>query len=176
MSVLCNILSKCPPRHAIAMGWYDYNDSATQTTPLSVSSGVRTFIPNDGLGAFSQNDFGIPSITDIYDSSTGAFDFTKLNIGDTVGIRLDLEYDTANPNQTVTQRLDLAIGDAAQYFIKWGSENIYKTAKTHQFSLFNKIYIGNEETRDNPAKFSVLSDGALDVTVNGYYIEVMQRW
>lgn len=154
------------------IGWYDYADLATQTTPQSISANTRTDVNNDGQGTYTTNAFGVPGIVDIYDGTSGEFDFSKLKIGDVVGIRIDFEYDTQSNNQTVRQRLDLAVGSASAYSIKWGSENVFKHKGVHEFSVYNKIYIGNNETRNNPAKFSIFSDGDLDLTVNGYFIDV----
>lgn len=153
-------------------GWYDYNDLATQSTPLSVTGGVETYLTNDGQGSFTNKDFAVARITDVYNTSTNSFDFSGLPLGSTVGIRLDLVFTTTQPNQGISCFLNLGVGNIDEYSIRWGGENVWKSVGTHSFSVYNKIYIGNDLTKNNPAKLSVLSDDDFNVVVNGWFVEI----
>ena len=59
-------------------GFIDYNDTSTTTTPLVLTGGVWTTLPNDGLGAFSNDTYKPNGITELMDVSTGAIDPTEL--------------------------------------------------------------------------------------------------
>lgn len=156
------------------IGWFDYNDLATQTTPISVSATTETYITNDELGEFTNKLYKPASVTDIWDASTNAFDFSELSNGDMVDIRLDLIVTTTQPNQDVIVNLEMASGQVGSYDILF-SRNSYKTANTHPVNRFNGIYMGDDFTRLNPAKFKIYSDYDCTVVVNGWYCKVIKQ-
>lgn len=158
-----------------SMGWWDYNDLATSTTPISVPS-TETFVnlTNDGLGPFTNKAYKLSSVTDIWNSTTNRFDFSGLELGDTVDIRLDLQVTTTDPNQDIDIVMELGEGTAGAYQLPFINQN-YKTAKAHDVIRFNSIYLGDTNTKDNPALFKIKSDGDADVKVNGWYCRVIKK-
>ena len=60
-------------------GYWDYNDLATQTTPISVpNTSTFTTMTNDGQGIFTYLDQKPTGLGDIWNVSTNQFDFTEL--------------------------------------------------------------------------------------------------
>jgi len=155
-------------------GVIDYNDLATTTTPISVSSGlVDVDITNDGLGSFTNKAYAPVGVTDIWDSTTNLFDFSQLAVGDMVDIRLDLTVTTTSPNQLVEIDLVLGVG-GFQYSIPF-SRNSYKNASAQNVNRYNGIYMGDLNTLNNPAKFVVRSDSPALIVVNGWYCKILKR-
>ena len=156
------------------VGIYDYNDAGTSITPVSVTAAAGWVdLPNDGNGQFTTK-YPLDTVSEVWDPLTNTFDFSSLDIGDSVEIRFDASAVTSNPNQEVKVRLLLAVGTPAEYALKWVSA-YPKNAGTYDALRWNGFYIGNPETRNNPAKFQIESDGNMDVTVNGWYIKVTKQ-
>jgi len=156
-------------------GFVDYNDAATQTTPISVIGGAAPVtLTNDSLGTFTNKNFLPTGITDIFNSTTNQFDWTQLNNGDMVDIRLDLLVTTTSPNQSVDVSLVMAAGEAGEYPILFSTSS-YKTVREHPVNRFNGVYMGDDFTRLNAAEFRISSDSNCTVKVNGWYCKIIRR-
>ena len=148
-------------------GFFDYNDLATATTPISISGGAGfTFLTNDELGTFTNKLYPPSGITDVWDASTMCFDFSELPLGSRVDIRLDLTVTTSGANTQIDGALELGIGNFP-YDIQW-FDRFEKSSGGHPVTVTSFIYIGDANTRDFPAKFKVESDGNIDVIVHGW--------
>lgn len=156
-------------------GVYDYNDLGTATVALVVpNTGAWVDVPNDGGGAFTNKTYALPGVADIWDAGNGVFDFSGLQLGDTVDIRLDLTVTTSSPNAEIGVDLFIANGEAGQYQIEFASP-IFKAVGTHPVVVFSGIYMGDDNTRLNDALFKIKSDDTLAVKVNGWYVRVTSR-
>lgn len=154
------------------VGFFDYNDLTTQSTPINIpATSTYVYLTNDTAWPNTLTDYAPLWITDIWDEGINAFDFSQLKLGDMVDIRADIIITTSSPNQVVNLALELASWDPIQYDIQF-VERLFKTAWTYQITVYNWIYIGNEETRTNPWKFKVKSDGVATVKVNGWYCQL----
>lgn len=160
----------------VKVGVYDYNDLATATTPISIAV-ADTYYPltNDALGSFTNKTYALPSVPDVWDTGTQAFDFTDLVLGDTVDIRLDIIVTSSANNQDFTVVLFIADGTGGQYEIPFIVERNFKTAGTRQIIEFNGIYMGDTNTLNNPARFKIRSSNTGSVVVNGWYARVVKR-
>ena len=157
-------------------GFVDYNDSTTATTPITPSSDTWTKLTNDSAGSFTLTDFLPNGVTSVWDSSADEFDFSDLANGDMISIRADVEFTTDSPNTEVGLRLSLAIGGTTPYTLQLGSDTTYKTAGTYQEVVTENIYIGNDDTRLNPAEVQVIADNAsTDIKVNGWAVFIWRN-
>lgn len=153
-------------------GWEDYNDSGTSQ---SLTSGSWVDLTNDGAGANTSTTYRIPGGTAVWDTTNNQFDFSFLNIGDQVDLRVDLEVTTAGANNEVAVRLDIAHGDAAEFPLEFHRTS-FKAAGTYQILRSFPIYIGSAEVRDNPAKIAMTTDAAGNsVVVKGWLVTVWPR-
>lgn len=152
-------------------GFWDYNDLATQGTPLNVVANTPLALTNDGLGAFTNKTYRPDGLTEIWDTVGQSFDWTELALGDTVDIRGDATVTTTTANQRVQIYLELAQGGSV-YNIPF-IDQIVKTASTIRATRFNSIYMGDDNTRLNGAQFIIVSDAAATVSVNGWYVRVL---
>ena len=146
-------------------GIYDYNNnSASQGF-----TGTPIALLNNGGGANTYKNI-LTGISDIYISNS--FDFSELSLGDTITIRVDLEITTTTANQEFEVYLDLAIGTGSNYQVKFATR-FFKTAGTYALAdMYNFIYLGNNDTKNNPAKFYFNSDANASVLVNGWACKV----
>jgi len=162
---------------SVRMGWQDYNDVATATTPIILSSAGTWFnITNDGAGTFTNTAYRIPGAIDTWNTSTNRFDWSGLDLGDVVILRWDLEFTTSGIDHEINVRIRLAEGHADQYELPL-SRDAYKTAGTYRETRTTQIYMGDLPTRDNPGVLQVMSDtGTSDtVKVNGWVATVIKR-
>jgi hypothetical protein len=155
-------------------GLVDYNDTATTTTPLSVTGGgADVQLTNDTLGAFTNTAFLPLGITSLWNVGTNQFDFTQLKLGDMLDIRLELTADMLGPNSELEIDLELGIG-GSPYTISYSRES-YKTSGVKQIDRWNGIYLGDNNTLNNPARFIVRSDTNCDITVAGWYVKIIRK-
>lgn len=152
-------------------GFWDYNDEATQTTPLALSVVNTEYqIPNDGLGDNTEKAFALPGVPEVFNTFTNYFDFSDLSVGDVLDIRIDLTYITTGANTVVETILELGIG-GTPYRLSFGKD-YFKTAGTHQIVRSLPLYIGDSNTLDFPARFLAKSDTAgTTLKVNGWFVK-----
>lgn len=168
------IQSDMEAREALTLdiGWADYNDSTTATTPISVTGGAGYVdITNDGAGVYSNSAYLPVGVTDIWNTTTNLFDFSSMKLGDMIDIRLDLDITTTAVNQEVDVVLELGIGGNS-YDIPFASSD-RKSTGLYNINQFNGIYIGDNNTLNNGGKFKIQSDGDLTVKVNGWYCKII---
>lgn len=153
------------------IGFADYSDSATSTTPISVTGGAGYVdLTNDGLGVYTIKTYLPDGVTDVYDSSINRFDFSELSLGDMLDIRLDIEVTTTSPSQQVDITLELGTS-TFPYEIPFIT-NVYKAAGVHKVNRYNGIYIGNNDTLNGGGRFRIKSDANCTVKVNGWYVKI----
>lgn len=160
----------------VLMGWYDYNDAATVVTPLTTVAATPLALTNDGAGPFTNKAHALAGVADIWDATAQAFDFSNLPIGSTVDIRLDIEVTTDSPNQEVSVDLIVADGQAGEYALPFlTKQNIKAASSATDLLRFNGVYIGDANTKDNPARFKITTTGTASVVVRGWYCRVLKK-
>lgn len=156
-----------------SFGFEDCADTATTSTPISVSADTWTVLTNNKLGAQSLNK--LPSdVATIWNASTNRFVFSSLPLYTQLTGRFDLTITTSGNNQDVDLRALVAIGSASEYPFPLMTQVRFSTAGTHQVSVFNGMYIGSNDVRNNPASIQIKSSGTATVKVNGWYISVQK--
>ena len=155
------------------VGYFDYNDLATQTTPISLASGIPSKLTNDAAGPYTVLDRGPYGVSTIWDTTANAFNFAQLSLGDTIDIRLDVDVTTTSPSQNVKVYLRLGEGSPSQYDINFIDRD-YKSTGSHKITDFSSIYLEYEDIRDYPAAFYIETDDAGSVKVNGWYTRIIR--
>lgn len=156
----------------VQQGIYDYADTATSTTPISLTLADTQYqLTNDGTNSLSS--YGLSGIDDIWDTSTNSFDFSGLDIGDTVDLRIDLDVTTTSTNTAFSLYIELGTGEQLPIV----SEINYKAAGTYEIVRLFSVYIGSADTRDNAAKLYLKADSTgATVEVNGWYVRAMHTF
>lgn len=161
--------------HKAKVGFFDYNDLATATTPIT-HNGAEGYkqLTNDGAGAFTQLGYAPTGMTTLWNTVTNQLDFSELSLGDMIDLRVDVDVTTTTPNQEVSIRLDVAIGTVGNFQLEL-DRRTFKSAGTYKLIRYIGGYIGNAFTNDNPAEIQLDSDAACTVLVDGWYCKVTRR-
>lgn len=152
-------------------GFQVYSDLATVSTPIAVSADTDTVITNDGLGAQSIiAPYAPPLVTNLFNTSTDAFDWSGVPFGSIIHIRFDANVTTSSPNQEVD--IFLESGQGGFLYTTDFVGTTYKSSGTHHMSAESFIYIVDSNTQGNPSQFMINTDSAADVEVLGWVIQV----
>lgn len=170
-------LTEIEADHKIDFGLYDYNDLATQTTPISVTGGAGwVLLTNDTLGPQTSTDWILKSVPAIWTGgTTNQFDFSGVDLGASVDLRIDISVTTTTPNTACGITMFFGVGDPNTYSIPMVSDRVFKAAGTYQISEYNSFYIGNDLTKSNPAEIKIKADNNITVKVNGWYLRVATK-
>lgn len=158
---------------SVIVGIYDWNDTGTASSPVSLTAGTPAKMTNNGLGSFTNLTYGIPGVTP-FDTSTSEFDFTDLALGDSVDIRVDITVTTTSANEIVD--IDFSLGEGASPYTIPIMSREFRYAGPHRIVAWSSIYMGDTTTRDNPATITVTGDNTGSTVVNnGWYVRVLPR-
>jgi hypothetical protein len=156
-------------------GWADYADVATTGSPIAVSA-VPAVLTNDGLGVETNTAYlpiGGNGITQLWDTSSNGFDFSDLNVGDMVDIRMDISVIIASTNTVVD--VNLLMGTGGSVVVPFISDQNYKATGTFEVIRYMGIYIGSTDVRDTLAQLKIEADKNCTCIVNGWYIKAIRR-
>lgn len=155
------------------IGFADYEDLTTATTPISVSANTLTRLNNDTLGPNTKTN-ALPSLVDsLWNPATNQLDLTDLPVNTMVEFRGDIQVTTSSANQNVRLELALAIGNAIAFSLP-SNTIAYKTAGVQRIIAQIPFYIGSTPVRTNPGEVRIFSDASCTVRVNGWYIRVIK--
>ena len=156
-------------------GWADYNDTATTGSPIAVTA-VPAVLTNDGLGVNTNTSY-LPTtgngITQLWNTSSNGFDFSDLNVGDMLDIRMDISVVIASVNTVVD--INLIMGSGGSITVPFISDQNYKATGTFEVIRYMGIYIGSEDVRDTLAQLKIEADKVCTCTVHGWYIKATRR-
>jgi len=156
------------------VGGFDYEDLATQTTPLNYTTGFLQ-LTNDILGANTKTNLNPYGVTSVWNDTTDTFDFNQLSIGDEVFLRVHLNLTTTTSNQISGLRLLFAEGTPSQYILPIDLQIYHKTAGLHDLMREISFYIGNEDWRTLPVKLQFNSDANASIKVHGFHPYIIRK-
>ncbi|NJN50184.1 MAG: hypothetical protein HC798_03050 [Polaribacter sp.] len=125
-----------PPSLYASVGFFDYNDLATQTTPLIAVANVPLKITNDKLGDYTNEDNQPYGVSGIWDSANNSFDFSELSVGDTVDLRVSLMPTTTTANQDFRVELKMGVGSASEFTIILDNEARKNSGRKNVYFLY----------------------------------------
>jgi hypothetical protein len=164
------------PSGVVTQGFWDYNDLATSSSPIALTVAGQAYeLTNDGLGTYTNLAYALPGKADIWDVATDRFDFTggALGLGDTLDFRFDLLVTTSQANTEVTADLELGLGGSS-YSISAIPPISLKSAGAYHLVRYTGVYIGDNNTLDNPARVIARADSTgVTVKVNGWYVRAL---
>jgi len=157
-------------------GFVDYNDASTSSSPVSLSAGVWTDVPNDKLGAFTNTTYTPDGVSTLMDGSTGYLDFSDLTLGSDLLIRIDFEV-TPNTNNSLLETR-YVLGQGANEYplpvrsrrLDSGSGIAYASEKGSFY-----IYMGDSNTLGGVGKLQVKLSTNGTLKNNGVAIKVFKR-
>lgn len=160
------------------IGWQDFNDLATQTTPVTLTLADTWYtVPNDGLGDFTRTDYKVLGKPDIWNPDTDSFNFTELFVGGLHIIRATVRIETPSANTEVLMRMRLGIGSPTEVTVPVFQRFLKKNNVPYQISDTTFFTIGSENTRDFPAQLEIQADvGGCELTIEGWRIMTVDRF
>lgn len=157
-------------------GFIDYNDTYTDSNPITLIADTWTTVTNNGQGAFSNKLFPPESVTDLMDESTGQFDFSELSLGDDVFIRNDYTVIPTVNESTLELRYLIGSGAGAYTLEKTVSTLSRGSGRPYRFSLETDfIYMGDTNTRNFNITMQLNLSSNGTVTNAGSVIKVNRR-
>jgi len=149
-------------------GVYDYNNNGGSQS----FTGTDLKLNNTGLGTYTNKDFSLIDVAEIFNTTTNQFDFSKLNKGDIVRLRIDADLTTTTNNQIVSFYVRAGIGSGSEYSVS-SSKMFLKSSGTHANEMnYIELYIGNDITKNYPAELKLTSDANCTILLNGFAIFV----
>lgn len=184
-SVNDGVLDKAPSENAVydfisqwlpksSLGYFDYADLATQTTPITVASGVQTLLTNDTLGDATNTSQPPYGVNAIWDADSDEFNFQQLSVGDTVDIRVHLKTTTTSANQKYHIDMKFAFNAPSEFENRVFSQYV-KTAGEDEQTFITTLYIGSEAVKNYPARLYITSDDDATVKVVGWFCRVFRK-
>ena len=156
-------------------GWADYEDVATIGTPINVTA-TPTVLTNDGTGVNTNTKYlpvGDNGVTQLWDTSSNGFNFSDLDVGDMVDIRMDITMIIASNNTAID--VDLYMGSGGSIVVPFISQQNFKSTGSFEVIRYMGVYIGSADVRDSLAQLKVSADNNCTCTVNGWYIKAIRR-
>ena len=155
-----------------AVGFIDYNDN---TGEIDLTSDTWTDVPNNGAGAFTNKAYAPNGITELLDVSTGYLDFTELELGDSIQVRIDFKVNPNINNATLECRYVLGNG-GGEYALTVFEKRLDRGSGIDYDA--NKgsflIYMGDDNTRLNAGKLQVKLSSNGKLTNAGVAIQIFK--
>ena len=155
-----------------AVGFIDYNDS---TGEIDLTSDTWIDVPNNGAGAFTNKLYTPNGITELLDVSSGYLDFTELELGDSIQVRIDFKVNPNINNATLECRYVLGNG-GGEYALTVFEKRLDRGSGIDYDA--NKgsflIYMGDDNTRLNEGKLQVKLSSAGKLTNAGVAIQIFK--
>jgi hypothetical protein len=163
-----------PAEYLNSVGYFDYNDLATQTTPLNAVANVALKLTNDTEGANTSTDQNPYGVSYVWDYTTNQFNFSELEVGDTIDVRVHVQVTTTTSNQKVSLSAKFGIGSVAE-FTNSIFETTFKTSGLHEISFVAPFYMGSTYITDYPAELYLTTDASATVKVDGWYVRILRK-
>jgi hypothetical protein len=157
--------------YEIKLGNYEYANSIGAQS----FTGTPIKLLNDGLGSGTNKTYGLPGISDLYNTTLNEFDFTDLALGDRVDIRYDYTLNTSAVNQESTLYLQTGVGSGAP-IIRNQHDTFYKVAGVHPNTVVvSFLLVGDLAVLNFPTELYFTSEANATVVLNNFLISVIKR-
>lgn len=159
------------PADVIRGGWANYING--DLTPINVPAGVETKLTLDADSGTIVDQYLPTGVTSIWNSTTSQFDFSELDVGDMVDIRVDGSLTISGLNESFELNLVAAIGTANEFTVPLASGNRFISG-TSIVSRYNGIFLGSQNIVDAPAELRVVTTGDASGFLVDIYIKVLK--
>ena len=164
-TILNSNFQKLFNRQHLSIGWANYING--DLTPISIPQNVETKLTMDLTNGTIINSFLPEGVESLWDNENSQFDFTSLNVGDMVDIRVDGFLTTTTINDSFQLNFVGALGSPSEYTLPFSSGNRFSPG-SNLASRYNGIFIGSEDMVNFPSEIRGLaSDDA-----NGYLVDI----
>ena len=154
-------------------GWEDYNDSGAAYPKALTAAGTKYLVENDGAGPYSDSTYIIPGRGPIWDAAADDFNWgiagADLSLGDTVDIRMDVDFISSGANNEFDVYLRMGLGTASEFDLHVAGFE-FKSAGTHNRTMQTTVYMGSADILNFPAEIYISSKTTGNTfTYNGHF-------
>ena len=155
-------------------GIVDYNDTATASTPIDLTSDTWTTLTNNGLGSFTRID--LPDGIDTMLGDDGSIDITGFTENSWLDVRADFTVVPHSNNADLDFRFLLGAG-ASTYDLPStiGRLNQGAGVSYRRSGILNGIYAGDQNTIQNPIRLQVKLTSSGTAVNAGMFIKVYKK-
>lgn len=160
------------------IGWQDYNDLATQTTPIDIAQANTWYqITNDGLGPFTTQEFKVLGKPKVWDADSNQFNFQDLFVGGILWFRFAGFITCPSANTETMFRMRAAVGSPSEYTLPISGRYLKRGNFKYQVISNLMMTLDNQDTVDYPSVLEFQSDvGGVEVEVSGWKIITLDRY
>lgn len=160
------------PADVCRIGWGSYFNG--DQTPINIPAGVETKLTLTTSGGSESEEYLPLGASGLWNSTTSQFDFSSLEVGDMVDLRVDGSLTNSGFNESFNLNLVAGIGSPGEYSLPFASGNRL-FAGTSPASRYNGIFIGSENTKNFPAEIRMVTTDASSGFLIDIYIKVLKR-
>lgn len=163
-----------PEQFLNTIGYFIYEDLATQSAPIAFTTNTSVKVPNDGEGEgtdFSQAPFAVSNAWNVTDNQMY---FGDLSIGDTVDFRMGIEVDASTNDQKYSIILKTAIGSPSEETQVVFSK-ITKSAGVDTQTFMAVLAIANQDIIDFPAELHFVSDANGTFKISKFLFRIIRK-
>ena len=160
------------PDDVCRIGWGSYFNG--DQTPISLPAGVATKLTLTTTGGSEREEYLPVGVSGLWNSTTSQFDFSSLEIGDMVDIRIDGSLTNTGFNESYALDLQVGIGSPGEFTLPFAS-GVRLFSGISAISRYNGIFIGSENAKNFPAEFLVTPTDAATGFLFDIYIKVLKR-
>lgn len=156
---------------ALCSGWAAYFN--TDLTPISIPAGTPTKLTLTTTAQSVDEEFLPLGTSSLWDSVNSQFDFSSLQVGDSVDIRVDGELTNTGFNESYKLNLHAALGAPSEYVLPFASgTRIF--AGTAAVSRYNSLYI-RQHMIDYPSELRLVTTDASTGFLIDIFIRVIRK-
>ena len=160
------------PPDVCRIGWGSYFNG--DTTPINIPAATPTKLTLTTTGGGESEEYLPLGVSGLWDSTNSQFDFSSLEVGDMVDIRVDGSLTNTGFNESFVLDLVVGIGSPGEFTLPFASGNRLFSG-TAAVSRYNGIFIGSDDAKNFPAELVMTTTDAASGFLIDIYVKVLKR-
>lgn len=160
------------PDDVCRIGWGSYFNG--DQAPINIPAGVETKLTLTTTGGSESEEYLPLGVSGLWNSTTSQFDFSSLEVGDMVDLRVDGSLTNSGFNESFVLNLQVGIGSPGEFTLPFASGNRL-FAGTAAVSRYNGVFIGSENAKNFPSELRVQTTDVASGFLIDIYIKVLKR-
>ena len=156
----------------IKAGWGSYFNG--DQTPINVPAGVETKLTLTTVGGNEDERFLPLGASNLWDSVNSQFDFSSLEVGDMIDIRVDGSLTNTGFNESFVLNLVGGIGSPSEFTLPFASGNRL-FAGDALVSRYNGLFVGSDNIKNSPAELRILTTDTSSGFLVDIYVKVIKH-
>lgn len=160
------------PGDVCRIGWGSYFNG--DQTPINIPANTETKLTLTTVGGGENEQYLPLGVSGLWDSVNSQFDFSSLEVGDMVDVRVDGSLTNSGFNESFVLNMEIGIGSPGQFTLPFASGNRL-FAGTATVSRYNGIFIGSDNVKNFPSELRVLTTDVASGFLIDIYVKVLKR-